>query len=195
MPFSAIDFLISIPLAAVIICAIVLFYKRTDRKASPIGCFIGSIVIFWLVLCCVVGISKRSQEKKDINFTEVTYISSGKAVKVPKNDFKGNDTIFWNHKCVYKNDTGRDLVKYSVKYTKDGHDTHKPIGLLIKPGDFFFWNNDENSRMFQLPPSSTSVYYKSSYGKSHKLDYTYLEFLDYSDRVTEIVEIVGYKVE
>lgn len=192
MSFSAIDFLISIPFAAVIICAIVLFYKKTDREASPIGCFIGCVIIFWLVLCCVGGISKRSQEKKDINFVEVKYISSGKVVKVPKNDFKEGDTIYRKHKCIYKNDTERDLVKYSVKYTKDGNDTNKPIGLLIRPGDYFLWNNSENCRMFQLPPNSTNVYYRSSYGKNHKLDYTYLEFLDYADQVADMVEIVGY---
>lgn len=192
MSFSAIDFLISIPCAAAIICAIVLYYKKTDREASSIGCFIGSVVIFWLVLCCVGGISKRSQEKKDLNYVEVKYISSGKVVKVQKNDFKEGDTIYRKHKCVYNNDTGRDLVKYSVKYTKDGNDTHKPIGLLIRSGDYFLWNNSENSRMFQLPPSSTSVYYRSSYGKNHKLDYTYLDFLDYADRVADIVEIIGY---
>lgn len=46
MSFSAIDFLISIPVAAAIIGAIVLFYKKTEREATPIGCLVGCIVIF-----------------------------------------------------------------------------------------------------------------------------------------------------
>lgn len=192
MSFSAIDFLISIPVAAAIIGAIVLFYKKTEREATPIGCLVGCIVIFWLVLCCISGISKREQAKEDINLVEVRYIASGKIVKIPKGEFVGNDTIYRETRCVYKNDTGEDLVKYSVKYTKDGFDTHKPIGLLIRPGDYFLWNNNKNSRMFQSPPNSTSVYYKSSYGKNNQLDYTYLDFLDYADAVANDVDIVGY---
>lgn len=195
MSFSAIDFLISIPVAAAVIGAIVLFYKKTDREATPMGCLIGCIIIFWLVLCCVGGISKRQQAKEDSNLVEVTYVASGKVVKMPKDEFEGNDTIYRRHKSVYKNDTGKDLVKYSVKYTKDGNDSPKPVGLLIRPGDYFLWSNSENSRMFQSPPSSTNVYHRSSYGKNHKLDYTYLEFLDYAESVATEMDIVGYETD
>jgi len=192
MTFTATDFLISIPISAALIGAIVLFYKKTDRSTTPMGCIIGCAILFWFVLCFVGGISKRKQEKLESHFVKVTLVSSKETVKVPKIEFVGNDTVYLNRKGVYKNDTGKDLVKYSVKYTKDGSDSNKPIGLLIKPNEYFFWNDDENCFMFRLPPNSTSVTYRSSYGKSNKLDFTYLEFLDYADRVANDVNIVGY---
>jgi len=192
MTFTAIDFLISIPVSAALIGAIVLFYKKTDRSTTPIGCFIGCVILFWFVLCFVSGVSKKKQEIAESHFVKVTLVSSRETIKVPKSEFVGNDTVYRYRKGVYKNDTGKDLVKYSVKYTKDGSDTNKPIGLLIKPNEYFYWNDNENSFMFRLPPNSTSVTYRSSYGKSHKLDFTYLEFLDYADRVANDVNIVGY---
>lgn len=143
-------------------------------------------VTLLFAVCCTGPSNKKN------HFVTVTLVSSRETIKVPKSEFVGNDTVYRNREGVYKNDTGKDLVKYSVKYTKDGSDTNKPIGLLIKPNEYFYWNDNENSFMFRLPPNSTSVTYRSSYGKSHKLDFTYLEFLDYADRVANDVNIVGY---
>lgn len=195
MAFTATDFLISIPIAAALIGGIKLFYKKTNRSTTPMGCFVGCVVLFWFVLCFVGGVSKRKQERAESHLVKVTLVSSRKIIKVPKCDFIGNDTVYRNRDGVYKNDTGKDLVKYSVKYTKNGYEDHVPIGLLIKPNEYFLWNEDGNSYMFQLPPQSTSVTYRSSYGKSNKLDFTYLEFLDYADRVANDVNIVGYTKE
>lgn len=149
-----------------------------------------NLILMAVTLLFAVGCTGPSNKKN--HFVTVTLVSSRETIKVPKSEFVGNDTVYRNRECVYKNDTGKDLVKYSVKYTKDGSDTNKPIGLLIKPNEYFYWNDNENSFMFRLPPNSTSVTYRSSYGKSHKLDFTYLEFLDYADRVANDVNIVGY---
>ena len=192
MTFTITDFLISIPIAAALIGAIVLFYKKTDRSTTPMGCFIGCVILFWFVLCFVGGVSKRKQAKAESHFVKVTLVSNRETIKVPKSEFVGNDTVYRNRDGVYKNDTGKELVKYSVKYTKNGNEGNTPIGLLIKPNEYFLWREDENSYMFQLPPKTTSVTYRSSYGKSNKLDFTYLEFLDYADRVANDVNIVGY---
>lgn len=148
------------------------------------------LILMAVTLLFAVGCTGPSNKKN--HFVTVTLVSSRETIKVPKSEFVGNDTVYRNREGVYKNDTGKDLVKYSVKYTKDGSDTNKPIGLLIKPNEYFYWNDNENSFMFRLPPNSTSVTYRSSYGKSHKLDFTYLEFLDYADRVANDVNIVGY---
>lgn len=149
-----------------------------------------NLILMAVTLLFAVGCTGPSNKKN--HFVTVTLVSSRETIKVPKSEFVGNDTVYRNREGVYKNDTGKDLVKYSVKYTKDGSDTNKPIGLLIKPNEYFYWNDNENSFMFRLPPNSTSVTYRSSYGKSHKLDFTYLEFLDYADRVANDVNIVGY---
>lgn len=149
-----------------------------------------NLILMAVTLLFAVGCTGPSNKKN--HFVAVTLVSSRETIKVPKSEFVGNDTVYRNREGVYKNDTGKDLVKYSVKYTKDGSDTNKPIGLLIKPNEYFYWNDNENSFMFRLPPNSTSVTYRSSYGKSHKLDFTYLEFLDYADRVANDVNIVGY---
>lgn len=195
MSFTATDFLISIPISAALIGAIVLFYKKTNRSATPIGCLIGCVILFWFVLSVVGGCSKRKQIKAESNLVKVTLVSSQKTVLISKNKFIGNDTVFLNSKNVYLNDTGKDLVKYNVKYTKNGADNQKPIGLLIKPNEYFYWYDNENSYMFRLPPSSTTVTYRSSYGKNHQPDFTYLEFLDYADHVVNDVNIVGYSQE
>ena len=149
-----------------------------------------NLILMAVTLLFAVGCTGPSNKKN--HFVAVTLVSSRETIKVPKSEFVGNDTVYRNREGVYKNDTGKDLVKYSVKYTKDGSDANKPIGLLIKPNEYFYWNDNENSFMFRLPPNSTSVTYRSSYGKSHKLDFTYLEFLDYADRVANDVNIVGY---
>lgn len=149
-----------------------------------------NLILMAVTLLFAVGCTGPSNKKN--HFVTVTLVSSRETIKVPKSEFVGNDTVYRNREGVYKNDTGKDLVKYSVKYTKDGSDANKPIGLLIKPNEYFYWNDNENSFMFRLPPNSTSVTYRSSYGKSHKLDFTYLEFLDYADRVANDVNIVGY---
>ena len=99
--------------------------------------------------------------------------------------------MYCEKKNVYKNDTGRDLVEYMVKYTTNGQDAdYETIGLLIRPNQYFYWyDDDKDYHMFTLPPSSTTIVTRSRYGRSHQLDFTYLHFLDYAENVPDYVVI------
>jgi hypothetical protein len=159
-------------------------YKKKDLHPQRGGCVIAGLILIWFVLCFVSGIRHRKQEKAESNLTKVTLVTSGEIIKIPNKNFVDSDTTFIGRQNVYKNNTGEELVKYSVKYTEYGDDEYiQPIGLLIKPNEFFYWDSkNENNIMFQEPPSSTTVYYHR-YGKSHQLDFTYLTFLDYAKNV------------
>ena len=176
------NIIISAVVTAIIIFLIKSIYKKYNTSATPMGCLLGWGIMFYLVFSCVSGISNREKNKF---ITQVTLVSSGKTIGVDDSTFTGSDRIYVKKKNLYLNDTGRDLVKYSIKYTKDGSGSEqKPIGSLIKPNKYFYWyDEDDDYYMFQNPPSSTTVIYRSSYGKSHKLDFTYLHFLDYADNV------------
>ena len=185
MSFTITDFLLSIPITAVIIFLIKWVYKRVGMSATPMGCLIGCIIMFWLVLSAVGGYSQRKRNQAESHLAQIKLVSSGVIVKIPKSELVGKDTVFRNSNHVYKNDTGRDLVKYMVKYTTNGHDASSdPIGVLIKPNQYFYWyDDDKDYHMFTLPPLSTTIVTRSKYGKSHQLDFTYLHFLDYADNV------------
>ena len=185
MSFTITDFLLSIPITAVIIFLIKWVYKRVGMSATPMGCLIGCIIMFWLVLSAVGGYSQRKRSQAESHLAQIKLVSSGVIVKIPKSELVGKDTVFRNSNHVYKNDTGRDLVKYMVKYTTNGHDASSaPIGVLIQPNQYFYWyDDDKDYHMFTLPPLSTTIVTRSKYGKSHQLDFTYLHFLDYADNV------------
>lgn len=95
MAFTATDFLISIPISAALIGTIVLFYKKTNRSATPIGCLIGCVILFWFVLSIVGCCSKRKQIKVESHLVKVTLVSSRETIMIPKNKFIGNDTVFF----------------------------------------------------------------------------------------------------
>lgn len=185
MSFTITDFLLSIPITAVIIFLIKWVYKRVGMSATPMGCLIGCIIMFWLVLSAVGGYSQRKRNQAESHLAQIKLVSSGVIVKIPKSELVGKDTVFRNSNHVYKNDTGRDLVKYMVKYTTNGHDASSdPIGVLIQPNQYFYWyDDDKDYHMFTLPPLSTTIVTRSKYGKSHQSDFTYLHFLDYADNV------------
>ena len=185
MSFTITDFLLSIPITAVIIFLIKWVYKRVGMSATPMGCLIGCIIMFWLVLSAVGGYSQRKRNQAESHLAQIKLVSSGGIVKIPKSELIGKDTVFRNSNHVYKNDTGRDLVMYMVKYTTNGHDTSSdPIGVLIQPNQYFYWyDDDKDYHMFTLPPLSTTIVTRSKYGKSHQSDFTYLHFLDYADNV------------
>ena len=72
MTFTITDFLISLPITAIIIFAIKLVYKRVGISATPMGCLIGCLIMFWVVLCAIGGCSERkrtqseSQDRKSV---------------------------------------------------------------------------------------------------------------------------------
>lgn len=191
MSFTSIDFLVSIPITAIIIFVIKWIYKKTSTEATPMGCLFGCGIMYWFVLCAVSGYNQRLLNKKEAHLTKVTLVSSREIAKIPNTEFVGADTSYIHKAHVYKNDTGRELVSYMVKYSIDGADSSEPIGTVIKPGKYFYWyDEDDDYRMFETPPSSTTVVYHSRYGRNHKLDFTYLHFLDYADNVEGKVRMI-----
>lgn len=153
MTFTITDFLISLPITAIIIFAIKLVYKRAGISATPMGCLIGCLIMFWVVLCAIGGCSERKRTQSESHLAHIKLVTTGAIVKIPKSELVGADTIYREKKHVYKNDTGRDLVEYMVKYTTNGQDAgHKTIGLLIRPNQYFYWyDDDKDYHMFTLP--------------------------------------------
>lgn len=191
MTFTITDFLISIPVTAIIIVAIRWVYKKAGMSATPLGCFIGSLVMFWFVLCAVGGCSQRKRNQTESHLINIKLVTTGYVIKIPKSELVGTDTIYREKKHVYKNDTGRDLVEYMVKYTMNGQEVnHNIIGILIRPNQYFYWYDDNKDyHMFTKPPSTTMVVTRSRYGRSHQLDFTYLHFLDYAENVPSYVVV------
>lgn len=122
MTFTITDFLISLPITAIIIFAIKLVYKRAGISATPMGCLIGCLIMFWFVLCAIGGCSERKRTQSESHLAHIKLVTTGTIVKIPKSELVGADTIYREKKHVYKNDTGRDLVEYMVKYTTNGQD-------------------------------------------------------------------------
>lgn len=189
------DFLISILITAIIIFVIKLIYKRAGISTNSMGCFIWCLIIFWFVLCAVGGCSKRKQNQAESHLANIKLVTTGAIVKIPKSELVGADTIYRETKYAYKNDTGRNLVMYMVKYTtkyatNDQDANHEIIGVLIRPNQYFFWFDDNKDyHMFTLPPSSTTVVTRGRYGRSRKLNFTYLTFLDYVEHAPDYVVI------
>lgn len=160
-------------------------------SATPMDCLIRCLIIFWLVLCAVGGCSQRKRNQAESHLVHIKLITTGAIVKIPKSELVGADTIYRDKKHVFKNDTGRNLVEYMVKYTTNGQDAnHEIIGMLIRPNQYFYWyDDDKDYYKFTQPPSSTMIVTRSRYGRSHQLDFTYLHFLDYAENVPEYVVI------
>lgn len=134
MTFTITDFLISLPITAIIIFAIKLVYKMAGISATPMGCLIGCLIMFWFVLCAIGGCSERKRTQSESHLAHIKLVTTGAIVKIPKSELVGADTIYREKKHVYKNDTGRDLVEYMVKYTTNGQDAnHEIIGLRFVP--------------------------------------------------------------
>lgn len=86
MSFTITDFLISIPITAIIIFAIILLYKRAKTFPTPMGCLLGCVIMFWFVLCFVGGCSARRQAKAEAHLAKIKLVSTGEIIKVPKAD-------------------------------------------------------------------------------------------------------------
>lgn len=188
MTFTIADFLISISITVILIYVIKWVYRRLEMSATPMGSIIGCIILFCLVLSAVGGCSQRKRNNAESHFVQIKLVTTSKYIKIPKSEFVGLDTIYRNNDHVYKNDTGRDLIEYAIKYTKNGRDSmHDIYGTLIRPNQYFFWYDDNDYYMFCQPPLSTTVVTRSRYGKSHQMDFTYLHFLDYAENVPDYV--------
>ena len=61
MTFTITDFLISLPITAIIIFAIKLVYKRAGISPTPMGCLIGVLIMFWFVLCALEAVPKGNE--------------------------------------------------------------------------------------------------------------------------------------
>ncbi len=184
--------------AVILTTILVLWVKSKHRKAEPsaIGC---SLIFFFFILLFPASwirdsyLVKEKSQKKDNQpiksyTTSVMLLKSGKTINVDNSDLIGADTIYRQSSHVYKNDTGKDLVIYMIKYTKSGYsDSDRPIGQLIKPNGYFLWLNGEHNYMFQTPPQSITIVRHGRSSKSNELDFTYCTFLDYAENVSNIV--------
>ena len=171
---------------------------KEPEEQGGCGCFFSLGLILWLISISIYNnINSKDIEEETDNKPQSTLVhyiySNGKTVdKLIDNSLLLDlDTIYRGHKkYVYYNSTGRNLVKYQVKYTKSGYSDREVTGTLVNPGCYFFWIDDAgDTRMFQTPPASTTVTYHSSYGKNHQLDYTYIFFLDYLENIPEYVSV------
>lgn len=94
MTFTITDFLISIPITAIIIFAIKLVYKRAGISATPMGCLIGCLIMFWFVLCAIGGCSQRKRNQAESHLAHIKLVTTGAIVKIPKSELVGEDTIY-----------------------------------------------------------------------------------------------------
>ena len=186
--------------AATLTGMLVIWIRRKQRKTEPsaIGCFF--IFFFFIILFPASWIrdSYLSKEKSQIkendhivdnHSTDVTLLKSQRVISVDDSDLVGSDTIYRQMSYVYKNDTGKDLVIYMIKYTKSGYsDSSSPVtGHLVKPNGYFLWRNDEHNYMFQTPPQSITIVRHGRSSASNELDFTYCTFLDYAENVSNRV--------
>ena len=94
MTFTITDFLISLPITAIIIFAIKLVYKRAGISATPMGCLIGCLIMFWFVLCAIGGCSERKRIQSDSHLAHIKLVTTGAIVKIPKSELVGADTMY-----------------------------------------------------------------------------------------------------
>ena len=94
MTFTITDFLISLPITAIIIFAIKLVYKRAGISATPMGCLIGCLIMFWVVLCSIRGCSERKRTQSESHLAHIKLVTTGAIVKIPKSELVGADTMY-----------------------------------------------------------------------------------------------------
>ena len=80
MTFTITDFLISLPITAIIIFAIKLVYKRAGISATPMGCLIGCLIMFWVVLCAIGGCSERKRTQSESHLAHIKLVTTGAIV-------------------------------------------------------------------------------------------------------------------
>lgn len=199
-----------IAITVVIVLYIAISIIRHHDKIDFPRLSIFSVITFSILFgCCFIldgGCKKRnkninntSKTKIEKNYVSVHLVSSGQVVQIPKNEFIGKDSIFIKLAdyediglFIYQNDTKKDLMTYSLKYTKNGVGSNdKVIGSPIYPNEYFTWEpSNKNYYMFKKPPSSTSIV---TYHKQYQIDAVYLYFLDYADCVPCYISKENYK--
>lgn len=153
---------------------------------------IGGIIIAIFLFSGIKGITRRF-ENKDLTTVHVISTNGNVFVEEISNDnFADNEKRYIGSKNVYRNGTGRNLVHYMVKYTINGKNADKPIGIIIHPDDYFLWfEEDDSYHMFTSPPMSTTIIRRGHNINSRKLDFTYLHFIDYHENISSEVTVVG----
>ncbi len=180
------ELLISIPITLILVVAIYIYLRKINAKMDAKGCGCGILGLFYIVFLIsagFIGCHNRAYQKAHPKVTTTVRLVLGGEIEVADSLFIERDTIYIKSPHVYKNDTGRKLVQYMVKYSTSGTDSELPIGIVIEPNEYFFWYDDEDHRMFQSPPAYTSVRTRRGSG----LDFKYLHFLDYTDNVENSV--------
>lgn len=190
--FLAKTLVITAVISLIIILALRKAIKKPVYQALQPGCLISIIVmIIFITFCCV----KCSVYEPLYNSTSmVKIIDESERVtsqRISNDLLTGNDSTYRNSRYLYQNKTGRILVEYSVKYTKDGTGESHSYGKVIYPDEFFLWFGEGNDsyRLFGIPPSHTTVYTSRKY----ELNFTYLTFLNYIDCIPDYVELIGLK--
>lgn len=154
-----------------------------------VGCL--TFIAIFIPVFCIGQIKSCYDKKHPKEYTEVTLVSSGKTIKIENKDFVDRDTIYIHNRSVYKNDTGKDLIKYVVKYPRD---TSKIIvGDVIHNGEYFFWYDkkdnfidEDDYRMFVKPPEFEEIK-RHRYIHSHQrrmqkqISSRHIEFINYLD--------------
>lgn len=188
-----IHFILSILIASVFLGGLLYFFKKKNIPYTPLGCATLSLFTFICIILYFIGKTNRLNEQiikqKEADLVKVTLVSTGEIIKIPKDSLQGADTNFINKNNVYKNDTGKELVDYTVRYSKKNYNTDVPIGTLIKPNALFYWYNEKDYYMFQSPPNS--VTFTVSNRNKNKIEFYYLHFLDYADKVKKDVRIIN----
>ena len=152
---------------------------------GKIGCL---AIVIAIIAGVISGLNKRAENHKEAEYKKTytrVHLVTGGTKSVKNSSVVGSDTTFIGSDHVYINNTGKDLVEYFVKYTTNGYGSDRPIGIRIKPNQYFYWYDGENDRMFSTPPSSTSIV--THHGR--KIEFVYLHFLDYASNVSNRVEV------
>jgi len=176
-------------ISAVVALIIALILKKIFEKRYYVemnsNAFFGCFVLAFVVVSCIAVSATSESDNKDS--VSVYFVSERKFKNVPKTEFVGSNAQLCEYSRfheVYYNDTGRDLVEYSVKYIKTngivGTGTDLPTGHIIKPNTYFWIVGLREENMFCKPPDATTITYRKNARVS---DYTYLKFLDYADNV------------
>lgn len=76
-----------------------------------------------------------------------------------------------------------------VKSATSGKDATEPIGTIIHPYEYFLWfDEDDSYHMFTTPPFSTTVITRGRYGRRKEIDFAYLHFLDFADKISDDIK-------
>lgn len=164
-----------------------------------IGCLLSvtfGIVIGVMSLCTggekVDNKNTPKEKRKDKTIVKVIVSEDDNMQlhEASKDEFQGEDTVFYYEYYVFQNKTGRNLTEYLIKYSSDGNNTLEVL-KHIKPNQYF---KSTVNKPFQKPPTSINFNtthvkfgnWKSQSRWGNKKETTkYMNFIDYSDYVSK----------